>query len=222
MLLLVVVVWMVWIQHIVAEHSFGTIPQMANDITHIGSYTLHTTRFLSSFFGFYFHGGKDIESFTTAMFCFMRSRRMKDLFLILDLFFASPKIIQGASIHSTIFHRGSQQRKQIMTTTKTTSSSTSLSAGVNGLQIRAEEKCASPKCDNLVEHKLACPKCMQLGLPPTYFCSQTCFKENYNEHKKVHAIAKQLHIAQQQQQQVPTRCVVAAMDDPNNNKRSGL
>lgn len=76
------------------------------------------------------------------------------------------------------------------------------------------EKCASPNCGNPVEHKLACPKCMQLGLPATYFCSQTCFKENYEDHKKVHAIAKQLHLAQQQQQQqkqVPTRYVRARL-----------
>lgn len=55
--------------------------------------------------------------------------------------------------------------------------------------------CASPKCDNIVTKRLACPKCVQLGLPPTYFCSQTCFKENYKTHKSIHSLAKQIMAA---------------------------
>jgi hypothetical protein len=51
--------------------------------------------------------------------------------------------------------------------------------------------CASPGCDKVVEQRLACPKCMQLGLQPVYFCSQECFKENYSSHKQVHTLAKQ-------------------------------
>lgn len=56
--------------------------------------------------------------------------------------------------------------------------------------------CASPGCNNALEQRLACPKCMQLGMPPTYFCSQRCFKDNYGKHKQVHALAKQIIAAQ--------------------------
>lgn len=57
--------------------------------------------------------------------------------------------------------------------------------------------CASPGCTNVVEQRLACPKCIQLGLNPTYFCSQDCFKNNYASHKQIHSIAKQLLVSQQ-------------------------
>jgi zf-MYND-like zinc finger, mRNA-binding len=58
--------------------------------------------------------------------------------------------------------------------------------------------CASPGCTKVVEHRLACPKCIQLGMnPPAYFCSQDCFKANYAQHKQVHALAKQIMDAQQ-------------------------
>jgi methionyl aminopeptidase len=52
--------------------------------------------------------------------------------------------------------------------------------------------CASPSCTNTTAAKLACPKCLQLGLQPTYFCSQECFKSNYNSHKQIHALAKSI------------------------------
>lgn len=52
--------------------------------------------------------------------------------------------------------------------------------------------CASPGCTNVTSKRLACPKCMQLGLPPVYFCGQACFKSNYNQHKQIHTIAKQM------------------------------
>lgn len=51
-------------------------------------------------------------------------------------------------------------------------------------------KCAG--CKNEVETKLACPKCMQMSLTPTYFCNQDCFKTNYAAHNKIHKIAKQV------------------------------
>lgn len=53
----------------------------------------------------------------------------------------------------------------------------------------AKSACASPGCSNTAEARLACPKCMQLGLAPVYFCGQECFKQNYSAHKKVHAAA---------------------------------
>eukprot|EP00521_Asterionellopsis_glacialis_P006641 CAMPEP_0195284048 /NCGR_PEP_ID=MMETSP0707-20130614/2397_1 /TAXON_ID=33640 /ORGANISM="Asterionellopsis glacialis, Strain CCMP134" /LENGTH=409 /DNA_ID=CAMNT_0040343343 /DNA_START=79 /DNA_END=1308 /DNA_ORIENTATION=+ len=55
--------------------------------------------------------------------------------------------------------------------------------------------CASPGCDKVVSQRLACPKCIQLGLPPTYFCSQACFKANYSSHKSIHSLAKQIMAA---------------------------
>lgn len=33
---------------------------------------------------------------------------------------------------------------------------------------------------------MGCPTCAKLGLPPSYFCTQACFKENWSKHKKVH------------------------------------
>jgi len=47
-------------------------------------------------------------------------------------------------------------------------------------------------CKKEVETKLACPKCMQMSLTPTYFCTQDCFKANYAAHNKIHKIAKQV------------------------------
>ena len=46
--------------------------------------------------------------------------------------------------------------------------------------------CSSPGCNKVIPSNLACPKCIQLGLPPTYFCSQECFRTNYATHKQVH------------------------------------
>jgi len=51
--------------------------------------------------------------------------------------------------------------------------------------------CASVGCNNSVSTNLACPNCKKLGLD-NYFCTQECFKKNYAEHKKVHAVAKQV------------------------------
>jgi len=52
--------------------------------------------------------------------------------------------------------------------------------------------CSSPGCSNVATSRLACPKCIQLGLTPVFFCSQDCFKANYNSHKRIHALAKQI------------------------------
>ena len=37
---------------------------------------------------------------------------------------------------------------------------------------------------------LACPTCIKLGLSPTRFCDQECFKQSWNEHKKLHTAVK--------------------------------
>eukprot|EP01012_Entosiphon_sulcatum_P013006 TRINITY_DN1828_c0_g1_i1.p1 TRINITY_DN1828_c0_g1~~TRINITY_DN1828_c0_g1_i1.p1 ORF type:complete len:389 (-),score=45.48 TRINITY_DN1828_c0_g1_i1:18-1163(-) len=34
--------------------------------------------------------------------------------------------------------------------------------------------------------QMQCPKCRELGLPPTFFCEQKCFKGSWKEHKKAH------------------------------------
>ena len=51
------------------------------------------------------------------------------------------------------------------------------------------EKCASPGCQQL-SPRLCCPKCIQLGLAPTFFCSQDCFKANYSLHNQIHKMAQ--------------------------------
>jgi len=56
--------------------------------------------------------------------------------------------------------------------------------------------CSSQNCEKECSANLACPKCAQLGMPAAYFCSQQCFKANYNTHKQVHALAKQIIAAQ--------------------------
>ena len=38
---------------------------------------------------------------------------------------------------------------------------------------------------------MACPTCIKLGLPPSRFCDQECFKGNWNIHKELHKAAKQ-------------------------------
>lgn len=50
--------------------------------------------------------------------------------------------------------------------------------------------CATPGCTKVVEQRLACPKCIKMGLPPAYFCSQKCFVDNYSSHKSIHSLAK--------------------------------
>lgn len=34
--------------------------------------------------------------------------------------------------------------------------------------------------------KMTCPTCIKLNLPPTLFCTQECFKLNWNSHKTKH------------------------------------
>jgi len=49
--------------------------------------------------------------------------------------------------------------------------------------------CSSPGCTNPAT--LACPTCLKLGLPPSRFCNQDCFKSSWSVHKDVHKSAKQ-------------------------------
>jgi len=36
--------------------------------------------------------------------------------------------------------------------------------------------------------QMQCPTCLKLGLPPSYFCSQECFKSEWPEHKNEHNV----------------------------------
>ena len=44
--------------------------------------------------------------------------------------------------------------------------------------------CCTPGCGKPAS--MACPTCLKLGLPPSRFCGQECFKNNWNEHKLIH------------------------------------
>eukprot|EP01088_Endostelium_zonatum_P009639 TRINITY_DN2291_c0_g1_i1.p1 TRINITY_DN2291_c0_g1~~TRINITY_DN2291_c0_g1_i1.p1 ORF type:complete len:433 (+),score=110.86 TRINITY_DN2291_c0_g1_i1:63-1361(+) len=44
--------------------------------------------------------------------------------------------------------------------------------------------CATPGCGKPSE--LKCPTCTKLSLPPSFFCSQDCFRQSWNTHKNVH------------------------------------
>lgn len=75
--------------------------------------------------------------------------------------------------------------------------------------------CSTPGCTTpLNDTRLACPKCISLGLPPAYFCSQKCFKDNWSSHKKIHALAKEMLLAQQQQQMISSDRITCEPDAP--------
>ncbi|KPI90075.1 methionine aminopeptidase putative metallo-peptidase Clan MG Family M24 [Leptomonas seymouri] len=42
------------------------------------------------------------------------------------------------------------------------------------------------------EAALQCPTCKKLGLPPSFFCSQECFKKHWGDHKQKHTDSKNL------------------------------
>ena len=51
--------------------------------------------------------------------------------------------------------------------------------------------CATKHCGKPA--KLQCPTCIKLNISsktPSHFCSQDCFKNNWNEHKLVHNQAR--------------------------------
>ena len=51
------------------------------------------------------------------------------------------------------------------------------------------EKQNTPLCENencKKPAKLECPTCIKLGCSPSYFCSQTCFKQMWLSHKVLH------------------------------------
>lgn len=55
------------------------------------------------------------------------------------------------------------------------------------------ETCATPGCEN--EATMSCPTCLELGIGPSRFCSQECFKGYWKQHKKIHKREKALQEA---------------------------
>ncbi|EDW39033.1 GL13868 [Drosophila persimilis] len=47
--------------------------------------------------------------------------------------------------------------------------------------------CETTNCGK--EATLQCPSCLKLGIKGSFFCSQTCFKGFWKEHKAIHALA---------------------------------
>ncbi|EMR63141.1 Methionine aminopeptidase 1 [Eutypa lata] len=48
----------------------------------------------------------------------------------------------------------------------------------------AKKKCLGIDCEK--DADLQCPTCLKLGVNDSYFCSQDCFKKNWNTHKAMH------------------------------------
>eukprot|EP01032_Pedospumella_encystans_P008824 gene8824-10436_t len=53
--------------------------------------------------------------------------------------------------------------------------------------------CASPGCSKPAS--MACPTCLKLGIPPSRFCDQTCFKNSWEKHKILHKVVKEVRKA---------------------------
>ncbi len=54
--------------------------------------------------------------------------------------------------------------------------------------IGSDHICTTPGCGKIA--RMACPTCLKLGIPPSRFCDQDCFKNYWNEHKKLHSVVK--------------------------------
>ena len=48
--------------------------------------------------------------------------------------------------------------------------------------------CETPGCSK--DAKLQCPTCIKLQIQGSFFCSQECFKGNWDLHKALHKLAK--------------------------------
>lgn len=48
--------------------------------------------------------------------------------------------------------------------------------------------CTTPNCGKIAI--LSCPTCIKLGIPPSKFCNQICFKSYWDEHKILHKTIK--------------------------------
>ena len=54
--------------------------------------------------------------------------------------------------------------------------------------------CSTEGCEKPAS-TLSCPTCIKLGLPPSFFCDQACFKANWKEHKKLHKLGEMMQAA---------------------------
>ncbi|KAI0012999.1 methionine aminopeptidase 1 [Xylariaceae sp. FL0662B] len=52
-----------------------------------------------------------------------------------------------------------------------------------------KRKCLGEDCGNDAGD-LHCPTCLKIGIKESYFCSQDCFKRNWNQHKTLHKTAQ--------------------------------
>ncbi|CAN0194037.1 unnamed protein product [Pylaiella littoralis] len=65
-------------------------------------------------------------------------------------------------------------------------------SALDGATKPAEEPtadCSTPGCDKA--GTMACPTCIKLSLPPSRYCAQGCFKDDWGRHKEVHRLAKE-------------------------------
>ncbi|KAJ1324604.1 methionyl aminopeptidase [Microdochium nivale] len=53
----------------------------------------------------------------------------------------------------------------------------------------AKKACLGADCENSAGD-LQCPTCLKLGIKDSFFCSQDCFKRNWNDHKSSHKTAQ--------------------------------
>ena len=51
-----------------------------------------------------------------------------------------------------------------------------------------DNSCETPGCDK--QAKLQCPTCIKLQIQGSFFCSQDCFKGNWDLHKALHKLVK--------------------------------
>jgi methionyl aminopeptidase len=63
----------------------------------------------------------------------------------------------------------------------------------NTSSVEAVHICTNPTCGKPA--KMACPTCLKLGIPPSRFCDQDCFKSYWNEHKSLHNEVKKSRTA---------------------------
>ncbi|PKS06069.1 hypothetical protein jhhlp_007903 [Lomentospora prolificans] len=52
-------------------------------------------------------------------------------------------------------------------------------------EAQTKVKCLGADCENDAG-SLQCPTCLKIGIKDSFFCSQECFKRNWNEHKALH------------------------------------
>ena len=61
-------------------------------------------------------------------------------------------------------------------------------SSTNPVEVIQSNICGTVGCGKVAE--LACPTCIKLGIAPTRFCNQECFKSSWNDHRALHKKAK--------------------------------